>query len=118
MLQSRLNSFAKTNCESAVKHYRTYLKSILDEAVEQDYIRKNPARKLIMPDTKQVDKRGLTQDQINAVFAELDEKYGLLLDVCSGCAMRPSEVLALRWRDFNPVARTSLEISKDVERFF
>src|SRR5438067_486452 len=40
-LQSWLNEFAKTNCESVVRHCRIYLKSILDEAVEQDYLRKN-----------------------------------------------------------------------------
>ncbi len=106
MLQSWLNDFAKTNCESAVKHCRTYLKSILDEAVEQDYLRKNPARNLTLPDTKAVNKTILTQDQVNAAFAELDEKHALLVDVCSGCMTRPSEVLALRWRDFDPVART------------
>jgi integrase len=106
MLQSWLNEFAKTNCESEVRHCKIYLKSILDEAVEQDYLRKNPARKLILPQTREVDKSILSQDQLEDVIAELDEKHALLVDVCSGCAMRPSELLALRWRDFDPVART------------
>src|SRR6266478_9167561 len=102
VLQIWLNEFAKTYSESVVKHCRIYLKSILDEAVEQDYIRKNPARSLSLPNTKEVDETTLTQDQINVVKLALNDRDALLIDVCTACGFRPSELLALRWRDFGP----------------
>ena len=104
-LQNWLNGLASTHSDSVVKHCRIYLKSILEEAVEQDYIRKNPARNLILPNTREVEKSTLTREQFNAVLAELDEKHSLLLRVGAACAFRPSELLALRWRDFDPEAR-------------
>jgi integrase len=104
-LQIWLNDLAKTYSDSLVKHCRTYLKSILEEAVDQDYLRKNPAKKLTLPDTREVDKTTLTAEQFKAVLGELDEKHSLLLRVGAACAFRPSELLALRWRDFDPEAR-------------
>jgi integrase len=105
-LQSWLNKFAKTAGESVVKHCRFYLKSILEEAVDQDYLVKNPAKKLVLPTTRKVDKTTLTVDQFIAVLGKLDRKHGLLVRVCVGCGFRPSELFALRWRDFDPLART------------
>jgi integrase len=105
-LQSWLNDLAQTHSDSVVKHCRIYLKSILEEAVEQDYLRKNPAKKLVLPETREVEKATLTPAQFNAVLAELDEKHSLLLRVGAACAFRPSELLALRWRDFDPEARS------------
>jgi integrase len=104
-LQNWLNGLASTHSDSLVKHCRIYLKSILEEAVEQDYIRKNPARNLTLPNTREVEKVTLTAEQFNAVLSELDEKHSLLLRVGAACAFRPSELLALRWRDFDPEAR-------------
>jgi len=105
-LQSWLNGMAGKYSDSVVRHCRIYLKSILEEAVEQDYIRKNPAKKLIMLHTRVVDKITLTLDQLQAVLTLLDQKHSLLLRL--GCieALRPSELLALRWRDFDSDAGT------------
>jgi integrase len=105
-LQNWLNDLAKAYSDGEVRHCRIYLKSILEEAVEQDYLRKNPAKNLALPNTRRVEKFVLTPEQFHAVLAELDEKHSLLLRVGAACAFRPSELLALRWRDFNPVTRT------------
>ena len=48
-LQSWLNDLAKTRSASTVKMAHAYLRSIFKEAVEQDYLRKNPARLLRVP---------------------------------------------------------------------
>ena len=104
-LQKWLNDLAKTHSDSLVKHCRTYLKSILDEAVEQDYLRKNPAKTLKLPLTREVEKATLTPPQFNAVLSELTPQFSLLVRVGAACAFRPSELLALRWRDFDPEAR-------------
>jgi integrase len=104
-LQKWLNDLAKTHSDSLVKHCRTYLKSILDEAVEQDYLRKNPAKTLKLPLTREVEKATLTPEVFNAVLSELTPQFSLLVRVGAACAFRPSELLALRWRDFDPKAR-------------
>jgi integrase len=57
--------------------------------VEQDYLLKNPAKKLKTPATKRVDKSVLTAEQYRAVLAELDETYQLLVKVAVACAFRP-----------------------------
>jgi integrase len=104
-LQNWLNGMAATYSDGEVRHCRIYLKSILEEAVEQDYIRKNPAKNLALPNTRPVQKFVLTPEQFHAVLAELDEKHSLLIRVAAACAFRPSELFALRWRDFDPEAR-------------
>jgi integrase len=107
-LQKWLNDLAQTHSDSVVKHCRIYLKSILDEAVEQDYIRKNPAKTLTLPLTRKVEKATLTPQQFNAVLSELTPQFSLLVRVGAACAFRPSELLALRWRDFDPETRVFL----------
>ena len=54
LLKSWLNEFAKSNSESQVKHCRIYLKINFEGRRTQDYIRKNPAKKLTMPHTRAV----------------------------------------------------------------
>jgi integrase len=40
------------------------------------------------------------------VLEELESPYDLLVKVGIGCALRPSELLALRWRDLDVKAKT------------
>jgi integrase len=100
-LQNRLNSLAKTHSDSVVRHCRIYLKSILEEAVEQDYLRKNPAKHLTLPLTKRVQKFVLTHQQFKEVLQKLDANHRLVVSVCLFCGFRPSELFALRWRDLD-----------------
>jgi integrase len=53
-----------------------------------------------------VDKTVLTAEQFRAVIAELKPPYDLLFRVGIACALRPSELFALRWKDFNSEAGT------------
>jgi integrase len=103
-MQTWLNSLAEQYAKSTVLHCLFYLRSICEEAVDQDYLQKNPAKRLEAPRTKRVDKTTLTAEQFRLVIAELDTMYSLLLRVCVACALRPSELLALRWRDFDPAS--------------
>src|SRR5207237_2551202 len=45
-IQNWLNGLASTYSDSVVKHCRIYIKSILEEAVDQDYLRKNLAKRV------------------------------------------------------------------------
>jgi integrase len=104
MLQTYLNTLAETQSESTVKMARAYIKSIFGEALEQDYIRKNPARSLRVPKQLKPTKRPyLTMEEIASLlkaaspFGIVTQEFALLrLLLVTG--MRPSEVLALKWR--------------------
>jgi integrase len=67
---------------------------------------RHPANKLESPRTKQVAKDFLTAEQFRAVVAELKLPYNLMVRVAVACAFRPTELLALRWRDLDVIART------------
>ena len=100
-LQNWLNKIAHEYSDGMVKHLKFYLNSILEEAVEQEFLSKNPAKKLEMPRTKRVSKDVLTAEQFKAVLSELKSPYDLIVKIAIACAFRPSELLALRWKDLD-----------------
>jgi integrase len=84
----------------------TYLRCVFDYAVDQDMILKNPARspvkamglKIPKAARKPV-KKYLTFDDIQMLLAQLDAEDHLVVDVALECAMRPSEIFALKRND-------------------
>ena len=56
-LQMQANRLADNFSKSVVNKYVVWCRAILDEAVDQDLIQKNPAKKLMMPETKPENKR-------------------------------------------------------------
>jgi integrase len=107
MLQTHLNELARRLSEGRVKHARFYLKAIFEEAIEQEFVAKNPARKLILPrQLRAVDRTTLTWDQLRLLlsFVSLRDRILLTLDMTE--TFRPSELFALRWSGFDMQART------------
>jgi hypothetical protein len=49
-----LNELAKKYSKSVLQTARTWLKAAIEEAIDQDFLLKNPGRKLEMPVTPQV----------------------------------------------------------------
>jgi len=100
-MQKWLKEIAKSRSSSAVLHLRTFLKSICAEAVDQDYLAKDPSRKLTVPkDIRPPDKTVLTWDQLRKVFAALSERDQLILLIEGTAGLRPSELFALRRSSF------------------
>ena len=107
MLQTHLNQLAKKLSEGRVKHARFYLKTIFEEAIEQDFIQKNPARKLLLPkELRPADKTTLTWEQLRLVLASVSLRDRILLTLDMTETFRPSELFALRWGGFDMDART------------
>jgi integrase len=102
-MQTWLNALAKERSGSQVKHCRIFLRSICAEAVEQDYLHKNPARMLRVPPTRATAKDFLSHAQIKALLkaARLFVTDRLIIRLLLATGMRPSELFALRWRCFN-----------------
>ena len=101
-LQRHLKHLATFLSEDRVKHARSYMKSIFAEAVEQDFLLKDPTRGIKIPrNLRQKDKTTLTWHQLRAVLAGVATRDRMLLTLEMTDALRPSELFALRWRSFD-----------------
>ena len=102
MLQTHINRLAAILSKDRVLQARSYLKSIFSEAVEQDFLLKDPSRKVTIPkDLRKKDKTVLTWDQLRLVLASLTVRDRVLLTLEMTDALRPSELFALRWKSFD-----------------
>jgi integrase len=101
-LQIHLNQLAKTRSRDRVLQIRAYVRDIFAEAVDQDFLPKDPARKVEVPkQLRETDTTTLSWDQLRNVLASLTLKDRLILELDMTDALRPSELFGLRWRDFN-----------------
>jgi integrase len=115
-LQTHLNRLAQTLSEGRVKHARFYLKAIFEEAVEQEFVEKNPARKLILPaQLRPVSKTTLSWDQLRLLLGSVGLRDRSLLSLDMTETFRPSELFALRWSGFDMDRRT-LTVSQTAYR--
>jgi len=114
VLQAHLNKMAKTRSKDRVLQCRAYTRAIFAEAVDQDFLAKDPARKLRTPaNLRETDKTVLTWDQLRSALAELDLRDRILMKLDMTNALRPSELFAFRWLCFEYEERT-LEIKETV----
>jgi integrase len=111
-LQTYLNELAPNFSESVLTKVRVYLRSILDEAVELEFIAKSPARKLIVPRSgKKVTGVHLTPEQVQSVLFQLTDRDRLIVRMFLVLGLRPGEMFALRWNDKN---QNSLRIDSSI----
>ncbi|WP_263415223.1 site-specific integrase [Terriglobus albidus] len=104
VLQNHLNQLAKTRSKDTVLQIRSYVRAIFAEAVDQDFLQKDPARMVKVPaNLREVDRTTLTWDQLRAALAKLGElglRDWILMKLDMSNALRPSELFPLRWRCF------------------
>lgn len=99
-----LNTLAGKYSKTIVQQCRYHIKAIFDEAVEAEWIYKNPARKLPMPDCKEPDRPYMENEEFVKLCNELPGyKDWLIVTVCRFCGLRTSEVFALRWRNWDGI---------------
>jgi integrase len=97
-------------------HARFFMKAIFEEAIDQEFVEKNPARKLILPkELRAVDKTALSWDQLRLVLASALLRDRILLTLDMTETFRPSELFALRWNSFN-VERRTITVSQTAYR--
>lgn len=116
-MQAWLAELAKRKSGSLVKHCRIFLRSIMAEAVEQDYCRKNAARLLRVPRLKAVKRSYLSLEQIKALLnaAMWQPQERTLLTIMLVAPFRPSELFALKWKCFDSM-RNTLTIAETIYR--
>ena len=88
-LQVWINKLAKEYSASVVRHVRQYLKSFFVEAVEQDFMRKSPARLLRLPYFSPVAKPFLSQEEIQRVLAVATGRDRVLLRTVFATGLAP-----------------------------
>jgi len=93
-----LNELAEEDFSfTVVDHCRTLLKAVLEEAVDSDFIGKNPARKIVNPETKESTKYVLPKNEARILLEALPFRDRLIAMIAAFCAMRPGEIFGLRW---------------------
>ncbi len=106
-LQNHLNKLAKTHSRDRVLQIRSYMRAIFAEAVDQDFLSKDPARMVKVPaNLREVDKTTLSWEQLRAALAKLSDlslRDWILMKIDMSNALRPSELFPLRWRCFDDV---------------
>jgi integrase len=106
-LQLHLNKLATTRSKDRVLQMRAYVRDIFAEAVDQDFLVKDPARKLKVPaQLRATDTTTLTWDQLRLALSKLSLRDRILLELDMTHALRPSELFAFRWRRFDYEACT------------
>ena len=106
-LQLHLNKLATTRSKDRVLQMRAYIKDIFAEAVDQDFLVKDPARKLKVPaQLRATDTTTLTWDQLRLALSKLSLRDRILLELDMTNALRPSELFAFRWKRFDYRAST------------
>jgi len=101
-LQTHLNQMAKFRSKDRVLQARAYMRSIFAEAVEQDFLPKDPARSVKVPaELRETDKTTLTWDQLRAALSRLPLRDRIVLKLDMSNALRPGELFGLRWSCFD-----------------
>lgn len=98
-LQKIANGLAQEFSSSVVAKFVTWSRAILEEAVDQEFLAKNPARKLTIPETRAENKRFLKIEEIPKVLRRLPFREELILRMTLVLGLRPGELFALRWND-------------------
>jgi len=100
MLLNRLA--AEEYSYTVVYHVRDLIKAGLAEAVDQEVLERNVARKTVIPEIEESDKWVLPVDMYSKLLAGLDgiRDRAIFLIACF-CALRPSELFGLTWGCYN-----------------
>lgn len=103
VIQAHLNRLAKTRSRDRVMHMAYFVRAIFREAVEQDFLLKDPARTVKIPsELRETDKTTLSWDQLRAALSRLPLRDRILLKLDMTNALRPSELFGLKWGCFDP----------------
>ena len=98
-----INKLAKTYPKDTVLQMRAYLRDTFEEAVDQDFLYKNPSSRVKVPkQLREKDTTTLTWDQLRMALEILDECARIPLELDMTDTLRPSELFAVRWKCFEP----------------
>ena len=92
--------------QSVLKHLRATLSRIFATAIDWEYLPRNPVGGLKLPGGKLVERaRILSSEEIRLLMEHLAEPYRTMTIIMAGTVIRESELLALKWADFEWLQR-------------
>ena len=95
-MQKLLVRLAQQECEDTVKGIRNYLRAIFREAREERILEWDPARKLILPQTRKPSRPYLSAEQLQTLEPQLDWRDQVILRLFTRCGLRAGEVFGLQ----------------------
>lgn len=99
-IQDIINSISRTSetgSYSLCSQIKLLMSQIFDMAMDDDYITKNYAKNIILPEKKVSDKTIFTPDEIKKMFKAIDKNIYITLPILLiYTCMRPSELLKIR----------------------
>jgi len=96
-----VKKIAESFSGSMVQKIRIYVKATMEEAIDQGLLDRNPARKVIRPATRATCKRFLSLDEITRLLDAMEGRDRLVARICIVLGLRPGEVFATKWDDFD-----------------
>jgi integrase len=101
-LQMLLNQLAAEGYSyNVVYHVRDIIKAALAEALDQEVLERNVARKTVIPEIEERDKPILPVEWYAKLLAGLEtSRDRAIFLIASFCALRPSEIFGLTWGSY------------------
>lgn len=104
-VQHFVNRFREYS-QSVLKHLRATLSRLFATAVDWEYLARSPVGGLKLPGGKPVERaRILSSEEIRLLIKHLAEPYRTMTIIMAGTVIRESELLALKWADFDWLQR-------------
>lgn len=103
-MQAYLNSLAEKYGSSLIHKIRTYLNAVLEEALYQGFVKRNEAALLEKPKVEERDRRFLRPEACKRLLDATTGRDNLIMRLLLFCGLRPGELFALRWDDWEPGA--------------
>lgn len=100
-----VGELSRTRSASVVHRAYGILASILDDAVDDRMLARNPARGIHLPSKKSAPRRYLTAGEVESLASALGERWRVLVLILAWTGLRWGEATALRVRDVNQVRR-------------
>ena len=87
----------KTLAPGTVKQHLSLLRQMFDHAIDWDYLRKNPAKKVPNPKVPKREKDFLAPDEVRALLEHTSERWYAFILVAVTTGLRVGELLAMKW---------------------
>jgi integrase len=89
--------------KATIERVLMLIHEIFTEAVENGYVAKNPARRIVLPTCKDIQETpALTEQQVRTIFEKTEGRDYLMWRILLLTGLRPGELLALRKSDLIP----------------